>query len=493
MPKLPKHYDTIVIGAGVVGCATAWALSQYQLNVLVVEAHDDVGCGASKANSGIIHAGYDCHPETNKARFNVEGAAMFPTLALALGIPFKVNGSLVLCFYEKEHHQLEELYKRGLDNGVPGLELLTGEETYKLEPNLAPGLFSALLAREAGIVSPYEATIAFAENAAENGVEFLLEAAVTNVLPGQFSNTKPFLTKSLSNQHFTIETAKGTFTANAVVNAAGVDADTINNYVVKDTDNNKETTLPQRGQYYLLDNAYQGFVNHTLFPLPGPQGKGVLIAPTVEGNIIVGPNAEDLSQENENNFNDRHDTQTTRRGLDEIVQKAIQSVINLPFHGRITTFSGIRAKHKSKDFVINEPVPGFINALGIDSPGLSAAPAIGKELARMVTARLNAKPDPNYNPRREGFKHFGMLTFEEQAALIQENPQYSHVICRCETVTEAEIVDAIRRPVGARNLDAIKRRTRARAGRCQGGFCSLKLAEILAKELGISEESIWTC
>lgn len=474
MSKLPNHYDTIIIGAGVTGCAAAWALSQYQLNVLVIEAQDDIACGASKANSGIVHAGYDCEPGTLKAKFNVEGSSLFPAVAKDLDIPYKMNGSLVLCFHEAQYPLLEALYQRGLTNGVPGLKLLTAAQAYQLEPNLAPGLHSALLAQSAGIVSPYEATIAFAENAAQNRVEFLLEAPVTKII---HTHGRPFI----------VETPKGSFSADTVINAAGVDSDTIHNQVAGYT----ETILPQRGQYYLLDNAYQGFVNHTLFPLPGPKGKGVLIAPTVDGNTLIGPNNEDLSKELD--FNDRHDTQTTRMGLAEILEKGTQSVVNLPIYGSITTFAGIRAKHEAHDFVINEPVPGFINALGIDSPGLSAAPAIGKELAKMVADKLHAVPNPDYNPKRVGIKRFNLLPFEEQAALIQENPRYGHVVCRCETITEAEIIDAIHRPVGARSLAGLKRRTRAQMGRCQGGFCSLKLAEILAKELNISEESIWTC
>ncbi|MCL2422196.1 MAG: FAD-dependent oxidoreductase, partial [Defluviitaleaceae bacterium] len=296
-------------------------------------------------------------------------------------------------------------------------------------------------------------------------------------------------------QPFTLETSNNTFTADIVINAAGIESDTIHNHVADSSvlDVEAEAILPQRGQYYMLDIAYKGFVNNTLFPLPGPQGKGILIAPTVDGNTIVGPNAEDLSPENKNSFNDRNDTQTTRAGLDDVSEKAKQTVPDLPMYGSITTFAGIRAKHQSKDFVINEPVSGFINALGIDSPGLSAAPAIGETLAQMAAAKLNSSLDPNHNPRRKATKRFSLLTFEEQAALIKENPKYGHVVCRCEMVTEAEIIDAIRRPVGARNLAAIKRRARAQGGRCQGGFCSLKLAEILANELNISEESIWTC
>ena len=466
-----KHYDVIIIGAGISGCTTARALSRYQLKTLVLEAQDDISCGATKANSGIVHAGYDCLPGTLKAKLNVKGSALFPKLAEELDIPFMVNGSMVLCFHENEHHILKELYERGQLAGVPDLVILTGEEAYKIEPNLAPGLHSVLWAKSAGIVSPYEAAIAFAENAAENGVEFLLETTVCKVIS--------------NDSGFTVETQKEVFSANVVINAAGVEAGNIHNFVAADRGIKEEFILPQRGEYYLLDNVHKGFVNNTLFPLPSAKGKGVLIAPTVDGNILVGPNAEDLK--------DGHDTRTTKAGLDTIVEKAKGSVANIPIQGRITTFAGVRAKHESKDFVINEPVPGFINALGIDSPGLSAAPAIGEMIAGMVVNKLEPALNQNFNPRREAIKRFSLLSFSEQEALIEKNPKFGHVVCRCETVTEAEIVEAIHRPVGARNLHALKRRTRAQGGRCQGGFCSLRLTEILARELNISEESIWTC
>ena len=471
-----EHYDTIIIGAGISGCAAARALSKYRLNVLVLEAQDDLACGASKANSGIVHAGYDCYPGTLKAKLNVEGASLFPTWAEELDIPFKVNGSLVLCFHEEEHSGLEELYRRGQTNGVPGLMMLNGKEAYEIEPNLADGLHSALWAKNAGIISPYEAAIAMAENAAENGVDFLLDAEVTNITKKSDGSVGSYI----------VECKAGKFTADTIINAAGIHADTIHNFIAVDMVCNQagEEILPQRGEYYLIDNAFEGYVNCTLFPLPGPKGKGVLIAPTVDGNIIVGPNAEDLT--------DRADVGTTRMGLDEIFEKANLSVSGLPLHGRITTFAGIRAKHKSKDFVMNEPLPGFFNALGIDSPGLSAAPAIGVMLADMVAGKLNPDMNSSYNPRREGIVRFASLSFEEKEALIQQNPKYGHMVCRCETVTEAEIISAIHRPVGAKTLSALKRRTRAQMGRCQGGFCSLKLGEILAKELKISEESIWT-
>ena len=459
------HYDTIIIGAGITGCAAARSLCRFKLNILILEAEDDISSGATKANSGIVHAGYDCHPGTLKAKLNVAGAAMFPKIAEELRFPFKVNGSLVLCFDKNEHENLVELYNRGVTNGVPDLHLLTADEAYKIEPALADGLYSALWAKTAAIVSPYEAAIAMAENAASNGVEFLFNAGVTNIT---------------ADNNFTVTSKAGVFTAETVINAAGVCSDIINNHISE----KKEKLQPQRGEYFLLDNAYGGYIKNTLFPLPGPLGKGVLVAPTADGNIIVGPNAEDI--------NDGFDTQTTAAGLAEVSGKANMCVKGLPLNGSITNFAGIRAKHGSKDFIINEPVPGFFNALGIDSPGLSAAPAIGEILCGMVTEKLKPKENTNYNPIRGEAMRFSELPFEKQAALIKENPQYGNVVCRCETVTEAEVVSAIRRPLGARTLSALKRRTRCQMGRCQGGFCSLKLGEILSRELGKAEETVWT-
>jgi len=470
MPSLQDTYDTVIIGAGIIGCAVAWSLSKYDLKILVLEAQDDIACGATKANSGIVHAGYDCYPGTLKAKLNVEGAAMFPKIAKDLDIPFKTNGSLVLCFHEEEHDNLVALYERGITNGVPNLELLTGEQAAKLEPIIAPGLYSALWAKTAGIISPYEAATAFAENAADNGCEFLIETVVNNIVKDAL---------------FTVSTNKGKFSAKAIVNAAGTESHLINNYV----SDKKEEIIPQRGQYYLLDKEHEDYTKCTLFPLPGPLGKGVLIAPTMGGNPIIGPNADEFSEKFD--FTDSQDVKTTRAGLDEVLEKASLTVKSLPINSRITAFAGVRAKHHSKDFVINEPVPGFINALGIDSPGLSAAPAIGNMIADMIASILEPNLRKGHISTRKGIIKFNQLSFKEQEALVNQNPDYGQIVCRCETITEAEIVSAIRRPVGARNLTAIKRRTRATGGRCQGGFCSVRLVEILSRELGVSEESIW--
>ncbi|MCL2016499.1 MAG: NAD(P)/FAD-dependent oxidoreductase [Defluviitaleaceae bacterium] len=485
--EIADCYDTIIIGGGIVGCAAAWALARYELKVLLLEANNDITCGATKANSGIVHAGYDCVPGTLKAKLNADGAKMFPKLAKQLDFPFKVNGSLVLCFDKAEHSHITELYDRSQKNGIPDVEIISAEQAYKLETNLADGLHSALHAKTAAVISPWEAAIAFAENAATNGTDFLIETKVTNI--------------TRKNSIFEVHTAQKTFTAKTIINAAGVFSADVHNFIADNADNSnnpdnpdnpeQENIILQRGQYFLLDSAYKNFVQHTLFQLPDNNGKGVLIAPTADGNVIVGPNSENISPETD--FTAPEDVKTTRKGLAEVLEKAAAAVKNLPINGNITTFAGVRAKHSSKDFVINEPIAGFVNAVGIDSPGLSAAPAIALMLADFITKRLQPAQKANHTPTRTAIQRFGELSFAEKQKLIAKNPKYGHIVCRCETVTEADIIDAIRRPVGAKNLDAIKRRTRSQAGRCQGGFCSLKLTDILQNELGLSEEKIWSC
>jgi glycerol-3-phosphate dehydrogenase len=480
-------YDIIIIGAGIVGCAAARELSRYKLRILVLERGADVAVGASKANSGIVHAGYDCYPGTQKARLNVQGAEIYKTLVKELDIPYRNNGSLVLCFAENEMPRLRRLYENGITNGVTGLSLLTGEEALRLEPNLSPYVYAALLAETAAVISPYEAAIAFAENAAENGAEFLLETEVTGIRRGEC---------------FEAATSRGNFQSRIVINAAGVDSGQVHHMLsgsgsipsflrgtgLPEAMDEGGDIRPQRGQYYLLDNTQRDLVTRTIFQLPTHLGKGVLVAPTVDYNILLGPTAENVE-------NTAESTHTTREGLDETLEKVRLSLADLPARDRITAFAGVRAKHPSKDFVITESQPGFIEAVGIDSPGLSAAPAIALNIAERVLHSLDARhitveEHLGFQPRRTGIKRFKPLSFEEQAALIRENPAYGNIVCRCETVTEAEIVAAIRRPVGARNLDAVKRRTRAQMGRCQGGFCTLKLTEILARELGTDETKV---
>jgi len=500
-------YDVIIIGGGIVGCAAARELSRYRLKILVVERGADIAIGATKANSGILHAGYDCRPGTLKAELNVKGAALYPGLCKELDIPYRINGSMVIGTDENAAARLKALYEQGLANGVTGMELLSAEEALALEPNLTNKVTGALRAKTAGVISPYEAGIAFGESAAINGVEFLLETEITGV---EGDNKKgytvytagAFPIKTLNaSRHSGLDPespeplGKGwgipgqarddetvcngaPLKAKIIINAAGINSAAIHNFISP----NKEEIIPQRGQYFLLDNTQRGLVGHTIFPLPTHLGKGALIVPTVDYNILLGPTAEAPESPAA--------TGTTAEGLKEALDKVSMLLKSVPIHDRITAYTGIRAKHMGKDFIIEETTPGFIDAMGIDSPGLTAAPAIAQRIAKLVTVRLQPKLNADFIPVRIGIKGFRQLPRAEQAAIIKENPAYGRVVCRCETITEAEIIDAIKRPLGAKNLDALKRRTRAQMGRCQGGFCKIRLVELLSREMGVPETAV---
>ncbi len=459
-------YDVIVIGAGVTGCAVARELSRYRLNVLVLEKEEDVCCGTSKANSAVIHAGHDALPGTWKARFNVEGNAMMDRLAEELDFPFRRNGSLVVCLEEERIPELEALLERGRQNGVEGLRIVTGAEIKELEPNLSDEVKAVLYCPTGGIVCPFLMTVALAENAFENGVEFRFGRTVTAVCA---AGTADRACWKLSDADGEI------YETRCVVNAAGVYADLFNNMVSA----HKLTILPRRGEYQLLDKKAGSLVSHTVFQLPGASGKGILVTPTVHGNLLVGPTAQDLT--------DREGVNTTAEGLAEVMEKGRRSVPSLPGGLTITSFAGLRASEAGHDFVVGEApdAPGFFNCAGIESPGLSAAPAISVYLADLIAARLQAGVREDVCRTRRGIPCVAQASPEERRELFAQDPAYGNVICRCETVTEGEIRNAIRRPLGARSLDGIKRRTRAGMGRCQAGFCTPKVMEILQEELGL--------
>lgn len=453
-------YDVIIIGGGVVGCAIARELSKQDRKIALLERASDVCEGTSKANSGIIHAGYDAVPGTLKAKLNVQGNQMMETLAKELDIPFKRNGSFVLSFEEEGLDDLKKLYDRGIQNKVKDLQILSGDEVRKLEPNVSKDVKAALYAPTAGIVCPFGMTYAFAENAVVNGVEFYLDTCVTDIRK--------------QDTGFIIFTDKGNFETQYVINAAGVYGDKIHNMVSLQ----KMEIIPRRGQYCLMDKEVGSLTSRTLFQLPTKLGKGVLVTPTVHGNLLVGPNAEDLD--------DKEGINTTAEGLLDILNRAQKSVNHLPTNKVITSFAGLRANEGSGDFIIKEveDVKGFIDVAGIASPGLSASPAIGVYVAELMQELAPAPKKSNFIATRKGIPNMATATMEERKELIKNNPAYANVICRCELVTEGEILEAIRRPVGAKTLDGIKRRTRAGMGRCQSGFCSPKVVEILAKELG---------
>ncbi|MCR5741647.1 MAG: NAD(P)/FAD-dependent oxidoreductase [Gammaproteobacteria bacterium] len=454
-------YDILIIGSGIIGSSVARELSRFNSNTLVLEKANDVSCGTTKANSGIVHAGFDAVPGTEKAKYNVLGAKMYPELAKELDFPFKKNGALVLSFSEEGHDTLLNLLDRAHKNGVEGCEIISGDEIRKLEPNVSKEVVEGLYAKESGIVSPYEMCIAMAENAASNGVKFEFLKEVSKV--EKLSNGFKVLTKDGS-----------VYETKVLVNAAGVHSDEINNML----SNKKYNINARKGEYVLLDKEFSYIAERTLFQLPTKMGKGILVSPTTHGNIIVGPTALDVD--------DKDKTWTTPSGLNEAWSKALLSVPSLPRGGIITQFSGLRAHSDNDDFVVgfSEDVEGLYNLVGIESPGLASSPAIARHAALEIAKYLNLKANANFNPKREGIKHISHMNDEELAKAIKENPLYGHVICRCEVVSEAEIREAIRRVPGAKDLDGVKRRVRAGMGRCQMGFCTPRIMEILAEELG---------
>lgn len=461
-------YDVAIIGAGVIGSAIARELSRYQANICVIEREEDVCNGTSKANSAIIHAGFDATPGSLKAKLNVRGNSMMDALAKDLDIPFKRNGSLVVCTKDQNREGLEELMEKGKANGVPNLRILERDELLSMEPNLSDDVTCALYAPTGGIVCPFHMTMAFAENAFTNGVSFFLNTRVDSIRK--------------TGESYVIETVHTDtnepeiFTAKVVINAAGVHADELNNMVSE----NKLHITARKGEYCLLDKDAGTHVSHTIFQLPSKMGKGVLVSPTVHGNLLVGPTALDVE--------DKEALNTTQEGLDSLGRTASLSVKNVPMRQVITSFAGLRAHEAGNDFVIGEAedAKGFFNAAGIESPGLSSAPAIGEMVAGQVSAMLSLTEKSDFISTRKGILHPDTLSMEERNALIKEHPEYGNIICRCEMITEGEIMDAIHRPLGARSLDGVKRRTRAGMGRCQSGFCSPRTMEILEREVPMS-------
>lgn len=459
-------YDVIIIGAGVSGAATARELSRYKVRVCVLEKEEDVCCGTSKANSAIVHAGYDAAPGSLMAKLNVRGNEMMEDLAKELDFPFKRTGSLVVCRNIGDVPALEKLYEKGLANGVKGLKILNSKEVHKMEPNIADEVCAALYAPTAGIVCPFSLNIALAENACVNGVEFRFDTEVQEI--------------HRKEDCYEICTNRGIVYTKCVVNAAGVYADKFHNMVSR----TKIHITPRRGDYCLLDKTAGNHVSRTIFSLPTKYGKGVLITPTVHGNLLIGPTAIDIE--------DKEGTNTTREGLDELIIKAGESVKNLPMRQVITSFAGLRAHEDGTEFIIGEPedAEGFVDCAGIESPGLTSCPAIGEMVAGIIKEKLYLKEKENFISKRKGILDPDTLSKEARAELIKSNPAYGNIICRCEMITEGEIIDAIRRPLGAKSLDGVKRRTRAGMGRCQSGFCSPRTMEILARELGTDMSDI---
>ncbi|MFZ5969655.1 MAG: NAD(P)/FAD-dependent oxidoreductase [Bacillota bacterium] len=453
-------YDVSIIGGGIIGCYIGRELARYKVKTVLLEKDTDVANGTTKANSAIVHAGYDAHPGTLKAKLNVLGNSMFDQACKELHVPFKRIGSFVLAFSEEEMETVHKLYKRGLENGVPAMEVLNREQVLALEPNLSDEIVGALHAKTAGIVGPWEMAIALAENAVENGMELKLENKVVGIDKIQGG--------------YRIRTDKGAYESKYVINCAGVYSDEIHNMVAEPS----FTIIPRRGEYNVFDKSVGNIVHKVVFQCPNKEGKGVLIAPTVHGNLLMGPNAEEVEEKGQ--------IETTIGGLTYIRETAKKSVKSLPMHAVITNFAGVRSTPSTDDFIIEEVegAKGFIDVAGIESPGLSSAPAIASyvvELLKEINGGLEANLD--FNPIRRKIVHFIDLPGEEKAAMIAKDPRYGRIICRCENITEGEIVDIIKRKVGAITIDGVKRRARPGTGRCQGGFCGPRVMEILAREL----------
>ena len=460
-------YDIIIIGAGVTGSSVARELSRYNANICVLEKGEDVCTGTSKANSAIVHAGFDAAEGSMMAKMNVRGNEMMTQLAEDLDIPFKRNGAMVVCIHKEALDGLKTLYDRGIANGVKELRILNREEALEMEPNLSENVQGALYAPTSGIICPFILNIAMAENAAENGVEFRFNTQVEDI-------------KADADGIWHLRTNNGEYTAKYVINAAGVHADIIHNMVSE----NKIHITPRRGDYCLLDKEVGGHVKHTIFPQPTNLGKGVLVSPTVHGNLIVGPTAVDIEDKEGNN--------TTAACINDLIAKAGAHVRDLPLRKVITSFAGLRAHEAHHEFIIKEveDAPHFIDCAGIESPGLTSAPAIGEYVGQMMKEKMELTEKENWISKRKGILNPQELSFEDRAELIKEKPAYGNIICRCESISEGEILDAIHRPLGARSLDGVKRRTRAGMGRCQAGFCSPRVMEILNRELGIPMEEI---
>jgi glycerol-3-phosphate dehydrogenase len=451
-------YDILIIGAGVIGTGIARELSKYNLKVAVLEKDTDVANETTKANSAIVHGGYDAKEGSLMAKLNVLGNSLYEDLCNELSVPFKRNGSLVLAFNDEEVEHLKVLYNRGIINKVPGLNIIDAKKLKEIEPNIDEKAIAALHCSSAGIVSPWELAEALIDNAVENGVDLFLNTEVKNI--------------EKIDDTFYVTTNSGIFHGKHIFNCAGVFADIIHNMIAPKA----YTILPRKGEYFVLDKNQGKRVNQTVFQCPSKLGKGILVTPTVHGNLLVGPDAQDID--------DRYDVSTATDRLDYIKFKGSHSIKDINFRENIRTFAGIRAESDRGDFIVEESsVKGFYDIAGIKSPGLSAAPAIALaalDLLKENGINLNKKEDFKSPRKHTLFMH---LSSEEKAKKIEEDNRFGRIICRCEMITEGEIVEAIHRPVKATTMDAVKRRCRPGSGRCQGGFCGPRVQEIIAREL----------
>lgn len=458
-------YDIAIIGAGVTGAMIARTLSAYKCKLCILEKENDVAMGATRANSAIVHAGFDADEGSLKARLNVKGSEMMKKVTDELGVKYKNNGSIVIGFNDDDRKMIEVLKNRGDANGVKNLRILDANELHEIEPNISDNATCALYAPTGAIVCPYELTIAAIGNAMDNGAELELNFKVTDILE--------------CDGYYTIKSENKSIDAKYVINAAGVYADNISKMIGDES----FSITPRRGEYILLDKACGNLISHTIFRTPSKMGKGILVSPTVDGNLLTGPTSVDI--------HDKENNAATSEGFAKIIKEAGENLKTVPYGKTITSFCGLRATGNTGDFIINSPKKGFINVAGIESPGLSASPAIAEYVAELMKKQgFDAEKNESYNPNRKPMHYFKEASIDEKNEIIKKNPSFGRVVCRCETVTEGEILEAIHTNPKATDLDSVKRRTRSGMGRCQGGFCSPYIVELLSKELGIEYEKV---
>ena len=459
-------FDVTIIGAGVVGGMIARRLSQYKLSLCILEKESDVAMGATKANSAIVHEGFDAEPGTLKEKLNVLGSEMMEEIAKELDVKYIKNGSLVIGFDEEDKAALETLLEKGIKNSVKDLRIIEKEEIKTIEPNISDNVLYALYAPTGAIVCPYELTIAAIGNAMDNGAELKRNFKVKSV--------------ECDDGIYTITSEEGeVVTTKFVINAAGIYSDEI----AKMVGDNSFEIHPRRGEYILLDKECGNIVKHTIFRTPSKMGKGILVSPTVDGNMLTGPTSEDIE--------DKENTETTLNGFSKIISEGLENVGALNFGKSITSFCGLRSVGSTGDFIITSPKSCFINVAGIESPGLSSSPAIAVYVEEMlVKMGLSLDAKKSYSPYRKSPHFFQKASIEEKNEIIKKDKRYGRIICRCETITEGEIVYAIHQNPKPYDMDAVKRRTRAQMGRCQGGFCSPYVMKLIAKEQGIPMEQV---
>lgn len=461
-------FDVAIAGGGVIGGMVARELTKYKLSVCILERENDVACGATKANSGIVHGGYDPEPDTRKAKLNTVGVEKLFATAKMLHVPIIRNGSLVCAFSAEEDKTVQELYDRGITNQIPDLEIITGDRARQIEPMLSGQVTSALWVRNAGIVCPYALTIASVGNAMDNGAQLKLNFEICRI-------TK-------EDGAFTVEATSGeTVRAKYLINCAGGYSDRIAALAGDDS----FTIIPRAGEYLLLDKTEGSRVSHTIFQVPSAEGKGILVCPTVDGNLLTGPTAAKVETPDSK--------QITQPGIDAVMKLSRKSVPSVDFRNVITSFTGVRSSEKSGDFIIgfSEKTENLLNVAAIDSPGLTCCVAIAEYVVELMrNAGIPLERNPAFDGNREDPHTFRKMSDEEKDTFIKQNPAYGKIVCRCESVSEGEIRYALTHNPPARDMDGVKRRTRSGMGRCQGGFCGPYVMKLIAEEKGIAKEQV---